>query len=521
MSQPSHPSKSPAQNRGIVYLVGAGPGDPGLLTVRAAELIRTADVIVFDALANPVLLAQARPDVEFIDAGKRAKSHKLTQDETNALLAAKALAGKTVVRLKGGDPYVFGRGSEEAMYLYERGVRVEMVPGITAAMAGPAYAGIPVTHRQVATTVTFITGHEDPTKPETQIDYDGLAKLAQTGGTLCFYMGMGRLGIIVDALTSRGVSPQTPAGVVQWGTHPHQRSLRTTLDQLAAEVEAAGLGAPAIIIIGPVVAVDPDGALRWFEQRPLFGKTVLITRTRHQASELRMKLEALGAGVLEAPTIEIVPPADWSPIDSVIRHLNDYDWLILTSVNGVAALRERLDHLTLDARHLAGVKIAVIGDATAAAMRAMGLRPDLVPTQFVAESLAADLIAQGPVAGERILMLRADIARPVLAQKLADAGASVDDVSIYETKTSAALPDEVIEALREKKVDYVTFTSSSTASNFVELLGKDREILEFVKIASIGPITSQTARNLGLDVHIEATTYNIDGLIAAIVAAAT
>ncbi len=501
---------------GTVYLVGAGPGDPQLATLRAVKLLASADVVVYDALANPALLDHVRPTAELIDAGKRAKAHTLTQDQINDLLIAKAREGKTVVRLKGGDPYVFGRGSEEAIYLHERGAKVEVVPGITAALAGPAYAGIPVTHRAVATTVTLITGHEDPTKGDSQIDYAALAKLAIAGGTLCFYMGMGRLQVILDALTRHGLPAATPAAVVQWGTMPVQRSVRATIADLAAAVEKAGLGAPAIIVIGPVVAVDPNGALRFFEQRPLFGQTILITRTRHQASELRQQLAALGANVLEAPTIDIAPPDDWAAIDKSIRAIPTYDWLILTSANGVAALRERLDALHLDARLFAGVKIAAIGDATASSLQNIGLRPDLIPTQFVAESLAAELISREPMTGKRVLMLRADIARPLLREKLAEAGAHVDDVSIYVTKPAAALPEAVLAALREKKINWVTFTSSSTAKFFVELLGAERTLLDGVKIASIGPITSQTARDLKLTVTIEAAQFDIPGLVSAL-----
>jgi len=502
---------------GRVYLVGAGPGDPELVTLRAMRLIRQADVIVFDALANPVLLDEARPTAELIDVGKRAKAHKLSQEQINDLLADRAAEGKMVVRLKGGDPYVFGRGSEEAIYLHGRGVAVEVVPGVTSAIAAPAYAGIPVTHRGVATTVTLVTGHEDPTKGVTQVDYQALAKLAIQGGTLCFYMGMSRLQTIADELYRHGLPLETGAAVIQWGTMPSQRTVRATLADLQEKVDAAGLRAPAIIVIGPVVAVDPDGALRWFEQRPLFGQTIVITRTRHQASELRTALESLGAQVLEAPTIEILPTQEWGPIDASLRQIGQYDWLVLTSTNGVAGLRERLYALGMDARHLAGVKIAAIGDATARALSAMGLRADLVPTQFVAESLAAELIARHEVRGKKVLMLRADIARPVLRERLVEAGAIVEDLCIYVTRTARSLPEPVLEALRESRVDWVTFTSSSTVRNLLEMLGHERRLLANVKLASIGPITSQTLREAGLSVYVEAQRYNIDGLVQALV----
>ena len=502
-----------------VYLVGAGPGDPGLITARALELLRGADAVVYDALANPVLLDQARRDAELIHAGKRAKEHKLTQEETNALLVELARAGKTTVRLKGGDPYVFGRGSEEALYLHARGVPCEVVPGITAGIAGPAAAGVPVTHRQVAVTCTFITGHEDPTKDEAQADYAALAALLRAGGTLCFYMGMGRLGRIVDELVGHGVAAETPAAVVQWATTPRQRSVQAPMREIQSVVDEAGLGPPAIVVVGDVAGLDRE-ALNWFERRPLFGQTLAVTRTRHQASELSRRLLELGARVIETPTIDIVYPDDWQPIREAVRNLPSYDWLVLTSVNGVAGLKQVIDELSLDARHLAGVNVAAIGDATAEAIRReLGVRPDLVPTRFVAESLAAELIAQHDVAGKRFLLLRADIARPALVEKLTEAGAEVTERSIYRTQPADALPDELYEILDAGQLSWVTFTSSSTVRNFVALIG-GAEKLAGVKVASIGPITSDTVREMGLAVTIEAGTHNIAGLVEAIRSAA-
>jgi uroporphyrinogen III methyltransferase/synthase len=500
---------------GIVYLVGAGPGDPGLIAVRGLAVIAMADVIVYDALANPALLAEAPAGVELIDAGKRARSHRLSQDQINELLAEKALAGKTVVRLKGGDPYVFGRGSEEGLYLHGRGIEVQIVPGITAAIAGPACAGIPVTHRQVATTVTFLTGHEDPTKDDSQVDYGGLVALAKCGGTLCVYMGMGRLNYIVDELIGRGLDPSTAAAVVQWGTTSRQRTVRAPLQELVARIEAESVTDPAVIIIGPVAALDEQGALRSFERRPLFGRLILITRTRQQSSRLRRGLEELGAEVIEAPTIRI-DSADMAPVDYALNDIGKWDWLVLTSANGVAALRTRLDALQLDARHLAGVKIAVIGDATVESLGAMGLRADFVPSRFVAESLVTELNAQAPVRGKNILMLRADIARRDLRVLFEQAGAMVTDLNAYRTVKADAIPPRALEALREGRVDWMTFTSASTVRNTVELLGGDQGLLEGIKIASIGPITTGTCRELGLDVTTEAARYDVEGLIEAL-----
>lgn len=512
-------------HRGKVYLVGAGPGDPGLITVRGQEVLRQADVVVYDALIDTRLLDLAPPHARRIDAGKRAKAHTLSQDQINELLVQEGQQGHVVVRLKGGDPYLFGRGGEEVSYLARHGVPCEVVPGVTAGIAAPAAAGIPVTHRSIASTVTFVTGHEDPGKSESNVDYASLAGLVRSGGTVCFYMGVGRLGSIAGELMRQGLGEGTPVAVVEWGTTARQRSLRTTLGRGAADVAAAGLGAPAIIVVGQVAALNEPG-LDYFARRPLFGRCVVITRTRHQASDLRRRLEELGAWVLEAPTIELAEPsAGWGPVDEAIRRLGEYHWLILTSVNGVEALAERLEHLGLDARRLGdpargGVRVAAIGDATAEALRTrLGVRADLVPMQFVAESLGGELIAEHGVRGRRCLLLRADIARPVLPRMLAEAGAYVTELAVYETRRPAALPVEVLEALRIGRVDWVTFTSSSTATNMVDLLGDEWSLLRQVKIASIGPITSQTLRGLNLEPTVEAGTSNIAGLVEAVLAA--
>ncbi len=510
----------PIGNReGSVWLIGAGPGDPGFITARGLELLGQADVVVYDALANPALLEHAPPVAERVYVGKRAGAHALEQDQIQQLLVDHARQGKRVVRLKGGDPYLFGRGAEEATFVAQHGIACQVVPGVTAGIAAPAAAGIPVTHRRIASTVTFVTGHEDPTKGPSSVDYPALAGLIQTGGTVCFYMGVGRLGAIVDQLLGLGVARDTPVGVVQWGTTPHQRQVRTRLRDAVADTTAANLGAPAIIIVGQVAGLQEPG-LDGFTRRALFGKRVVITRTRQQASDLRRLLDDLGAITLEAPTIELVPPQDWTQVDQAIHTITQYDWLVLTSANGVTALHQRMDHLGFDARHLAGVKIAVIGDATQTALRhQLGIQADLVPPQFVAESLAQQLIEKHEVKNKNLLLLRADIARPALPKLLKAADANVTELTIYQTKLAPELPQEVLEALRENTVDWVTFTSSSTANNMVELLGPERALLEQVKIASIGPITSQTLHQLGLPPTIEAKTSNIPGLVEAIVAA--
>lgn len=499
-------------------MVGAGPGDPGLITVAGLERLRRAEVVVYDALANPLLLREAPDNAELIDAGKRAKEHRLTQGQTNALLVAKAKQGRFVVRLKGGDPYLFGRGAEEAAYLARHGVACEVIPGITSGIAAPAAAGIPVTHRQLASTVTFVTGHEDPSKGRTAVDYAALAALVASGGTACFYMGVGRLGDIADTLIKHGLVGDTPAAVVRWGTMPNQRHVRATLDTIADAVEQAGIAAPAIVVVGPVAGIDEPG-LDGFIIRPLFGQRIVITRTRQQASTLRAALADLGAEVLEAPTIRLAaaPPETILRIDQHLRDIGTFDWLVLTSANGVDALAERLAANHFDARHLAPVRIAAIGDATADRLHEkLSVNADLVPTRFVAESLASELIADHGAAGKRFLLLRADIARPALPRLLAEAGAAVTECVAYETRLAEALSDEVLGALREGAVNWITFTSSSTAANMVELLGDERDLLRQCRIASIGPITSRTVRDLGYEVAVEAAVSNIEGLVEAL-----
>ncbi len=498
--------------------MGAGPGDVGLITVRGLELLRRADVVVYDALVNPALLSHAQRGAELIDVGKRAAAHRVPQDQINDMLVLKAREGKLVVRLKGGDPYLFGRGAEELTHLGRQGVLCEVVPGVTAGIAAAATAGIPVTHRSHASTVCFITGHEDPTKADSSVDYGALAGVLGAGGTLVFYMGAARIGLIAATLAKHGSGADVPVAAVQSGTLPAQRTVRGTLATAEAQVQAAGIGAPAIIVVGAVAALNEPG-LDWFTRRPLFGRRVLVTRTRQQASALTQRLEALGADVLEAPTIEVERPDDFAAVDQAIQRVHDFDWLVLTSVNGVAALAERFDALKLDARHLAGVQVAVIGGTTADACRqTLGVRPDLVPVRFVAEALGRHMTERG-VSGKKVLMLRADIARPVLATILTDGGASVTDMPIYNTVTAKALPPRALESLEAGRVDWVTFTSSSAAKNMVELLGTNRALLAKARLASIGPITTQTMKELGLKADAEAIRSDIEGIVVAIVEA--
>ncbi len=504
-----------------VYLVGAGPGDPGLITVRGARLLERADVVVYDHLASPRLLGYCPRACERIYVGKVAGAHAMTQDGINALLVERAQQGKRVVRLKGGDPFVFGRGGEECGSLAGAGVPFEVVPGITAAVAAAAYAGIPVTHRDFNSSFTLVTGHEredavDSTSSD--IDWSALAKFP----CVAFYMGVKSLPRICSRLIENGMSPDTPAATVERGTTPRQRTVVATLRDLPQGAAEANVGSPAVTIVGRVVRLRDT--INWFESRPLFGRTVVVTRARQQASELAARLEELGAYVIEAPTIEIVEPQDWGPVDASLARAGQCDWVIFTSANGVRAARERLLASGRDARTFGRARIAAIGDATAAAVRELlCLNVDLCPERFVAEALADALASRGEVERKRFLLLRADIARPVLRERLEQAGAAqVDDVAIYQTRPTTQLPPELIEALDARRVDWVTFTSSSTATNFVDLLGAPRsQSLKNLRLASIGPITTDTMKRLGLMPTVEAKVHTIDGLVDAIVAASS
>jgi uroporphyrinogen III methyltransferase/synthase len=498
---------------GIVHLVGAGPGDAGLITVRGAKLLEQADVVVYDHLANPKLLSYC-PHAEAIYVGKKAAQHSMPQEQINALLIARAREGKRVVRLKGGDPFVFGRGGEECQALAEAGIAFEVVPGVTAAIGAPAYAGIPVTHRDFNSTFTVVTGHErDDGEPAGDIPWDALAKLP----CLAFYMGVKALPRICQRLIENGMSPQTPAATIQWGTTAAQRTVVSTIEKLAQDVADAKLQAPAMTIIGKVVELR--AALAWVEKRALFGRTIVVTRSRHQASELSAKLEELGAAVIEAPTIELREPRNWGEIDSALKEAGNFDWVCFTSVNGVAAAKKWLSEMGRDARAFGKAKLAAIGDATKEAIeRELFLKVDLCPKSFVAEALGDELVAKNEVAGKKFLLLRADIARPVLRERLTHAGAAqVKDVAIYETHPAKDLPPGLVEALAAGNINWITFSSSSTARNFVSLLGaENRSLLSRVKLASIGPVTSATLRELGLEPAVEAKTFNIDGLVQAI-----
>jgi len=499
---------------GTVYLVGAGPGDPGLMTVRALEIIRAADVIVYDYLAGSRFTEEAKPDAELIYVGKKGRDHTLEQIDINAVLIEKAREGKSVARLKGGDPYVFGRGGEEAEDLVDAGIPFEVVPGVTSAVAAPAYAGIPVTHRNHASMVTFITGHENPDKEESAIDWDVLAR---NPGTLVFLMGVKNLPNISRSLIECGKPADTPAALIRWGTTPQQVSVVSTLADLPAEAERKGIKAPAVLVVGSVASLH--NKLGWFEKRPLLGKKVLVTRSRAQSRRMAEKISLQGGVPILFPTIVIQPPEDFSALDESIRRIKDFDWVIFTSVNGVEHFFQRFFEIRDDIRDMAGPRIGAIGPVTASSIRKLGIKVDLLAKEFVAEGVLAQL-SKEEVLGKRFLIPRAEKARDILPDGIAQMGGAVEVVSVYRTGIPV---DSVIEnargLLEKRDMDAVTFTSSSTITHFVEMLGPDNvaSLLSGVAVASIGPVTSQTAREQGLTVHVEASEYTTDGLVDALV----
>jgi uroporphyrinogen III methyltransferase/synthase len=491
---------------GKVWLVGAGPGDPGLLTLKGARALAGCDTLVYDYLASPAILELAPPDCERIYAGKQAGQHTLTQDEITALIVKLGREGKKVVRLKGGDVFVFARGGEEARALAEAGVPFEIVPGITSAIAGPAYAGIPVTHRAYNTVFTIATGHEDPTKGSPTLDY---AKLANRKATTIFLMAMGNLAAIIGKLREHGLPGDTPVGIVHEGTKPAQEVVVATVDTVLDAVARSGISAPAIVVIGDVV--NEREHIRWFDAQPLFGKHVLVTRPAHQAGDFATRLREAGAEPIVAPTIAIVPPDDVvAPRDAVAR-VRDYSWVVFTSRNGADAFFDRLSEIGRDARAFGDTKIAAIGPKTAAALTARGIRVDLVPTAFVNEAVAAELLARTQP-GERVLLYRAQEARDILPETLRREGRTVDVVAAYRT----SFVDDPELAAKTERADIVTFTSSSTVAGFVHNVPDAARALARKTVAAIGPITAQTARDRGIRVDVVADEFTVDGLLRAL-----
>jgi uroporphyrinogen III methyltransferase/synthase len=493
-----------------VYLVGAGPGDPGLVTLRALELVRGADAIVYDRLIPGGLLGEARPDADLRYAGKEPGKPSMEQEAINALLVELAREGKDVVRLKGGDPFVFGRGGEEAQALAAAGVPFEVVPAVTAGIAASAYAGIPVTHRDEASAVAFVTGHEDPQKPESALDWDALARFP---GTLVFYMGIRQLPEISKRLIDAGRGAGEPAAVVERGTLPGQRSVTGTLSDIAERVATAGVKPPAITVVGPVARLADE--IAWLERRPLHGRTIAVTRARAQASGLAARLALLGAEVIETPAIRIeARPVD-GEVAQAAREIGSFALVCVTSPNGAALLMDAVEAVGGDARSFAGVEVAAIGPGTAAELASRGIRADVVAGVSTAEGLL-DALAGYELDGERVLVARAAEARDALPDGLAERGALVEVVALYDTVAEQLSEAELGAVAR---ADYVTFTSSSTVRFFLDAIG-GHGLPNGARVISIGPITSATARELGLDVHAEAERHDIDGLVEAVLAAA-
>jgi uroporphyrinogen III methyltransferase/synthase len=500
--------------KGKVYLVGAGPGDPGLLTLRGREVLEKAETVVFDYLANEELLRFVPPGAEIIYVGKKGGDHTLGQEAINALLVEKGKE-KIVVRLKGGDPFIFGRGGEEAQALVQNGVAFEVVPGVSAASAVPAYAGIPLSHRDFTSTIAFITGHEraDKEERESKISWE---KISTGAGTLVFFMGLRNLPDICRNLVRCGRRPDTPVALIRWGSTPMQQTVTGTLSDIVVKVKEANMKPPAIIVVGEVVKCRDE--LNWFETRPLFGRKILITRAREQASYLKAQLELLGARCIEFPTIAIAPPPSWEPLDDAVRNLSRYHWVIFTSVNGVRFFIERLLAAGRDARDLKGIGIAAIGPKTAEALESIMLRPDLVPSEYRAEGIL-EALSKGSVRHKRFLMPRALEARELLPDQLRQLGAEVDVAPAYQTVLPEENAQKIRELLADGEIDCLTFTSSSTVSNFFALIDSEelRNCRERIAVASIGPVTAQTAAGFGLETSIMPSEYTIHALVDSIV----
>jgi uroporphyrinogen III methyltransferase/synthase len=500
----------------LVYLVGAGPGNPGLLTVRAVEVLRRANLVLYDKLVPAVLLDYAPAEAERVCVIELGPCHAQRHTPINERMIAAARAGRRVVRLKGGDPYVFGRGGEEAEALHQAGIPFEVVPGVTAALGTAAYAGIPLTHRAISSAVALVTGHEDPEKPESTLDW---AALARFPGTLVFYMGISRLERIARSLIANGMSAETPAAAVHAATTGRQLTVTAPLAALPGRVRAEGISSPGLVLIGPVVALRE--AMSWFERRPLFGRRVLISRPRHQAGVLAERLVELGALPFVLPAVEVRPAHDWGPVDRALCELSSYAWVVFTSANGVTALLDRLPVVGLDLRALGGVRLAAIGPKTADALRQYHLEPDLVPARYQSEDLAAALIPHLQP-GQRVLLARADRGRELLREELSTVCA-VEQIAVYSQVDAVELDDDVLDHLRRGEVDYITLTSANIARSLLGRLDatcRARIDAGEVRLVSISPVTSAEVARLGLPVAAEAAEATADGLIAAMVALA-
>ena len=497
---------------GKLYLVGAGPGDPGLLTLKGKRCLEHADIVIYDYLANPRLLDYARPEAERCLVGKHGGGARVEQETINTLLVEHARQGKVVVRLKGGDPFIFGRGGEEAEAARAAGVDFEIVPGVSSAIAVPAYAGIPLTHRQLASNVIFTTGYEYPSKMEPAVHW---SELARSGSTLVILMTQRQLSANMSKLIGGGLDPETPVAVIEWGTRADQRTIVGTAATIAALANEQDIKPPALAVVGAVVRLREQ--LNWFERKPLFGRRIVITRPRAQAAGFAESLEAWGAEVIPFPTIDTAAPPSLAMLDDAIRRAGEFDWVVFTSANGVRVFFERLQTLGTDVRDWHRARFAAIGPQTARALQAYCVRVDTVPEEYRAEAVVAALVQIG-VAGKRILLPRAAGARAVLPQQLREHGATVEDVPTYTTVLPRGAAHQLRDLLVCGAVDLITFTSSSTVHNFVTLLEGDiAEVLRHVTVGCIGPVTAETAHGYGMQVAIQPPTYTVDAFVDAIV----
>jgi uroporphyrinogen III methyltransferase/synthase len=501
-----------ADNNGKIFLIGAGPGDPGLITLKAMECIKNADVVVYDYLASPALLEYANDNAEIIYVGKKGGDHTLSQDGINDLLINKAKQGLNVARLKGGDPFIFGRGGEEAELISDNNIPFEIIPGVTSAIAAPAYAGIPLTHREHASSVSIITGHEDPTKKDSSIEW---RSFAQSSSTLVFLMGVKNLPGIVENLQKHGKDPKTPVALVRWGTTSRHKTVTGILENIVDKVKQAGLKSPSIIIIGSVVTLKDK--LNWFENLPLLGKKIVVTRARAQASDLIALLRKYGAECIEIPTIKINPSKDIQPLIESIDRIDSYDWVIFTSVNGVKFFFDTLYAQNKDVRVLGHLKFACIGPVTKEKLKEYGIVSDVLPETYRAESVVK-AFSDKNIKDKNILIPRAKEARKILPEELKKMGANIEEVTAYETTLVNDNQKNLVAMLENNDIDIVTFTSSSTVKNFAELIPSDKfkKLIKNITCACIGPITEKTADSLGFSTDIAATEYTIAGLVDSI-----
>ena len=496
---------------GKVYLVGAGPGDPGLITLKGLHCLGEADVIIYDHLVDKSLLNKARQGVELIYVGKQPKVHLMSQEQINALLVAKAREGKVVVRLKGGDPFILGRGGEEAEVLASEGILFEIVPGVTAAIAAPAYAGIPVTHRGLSSSFAVVSGHESSSEPRSRISRD---RIATDINTLIFLMGMENLASIIAQLIEDGRSPATPVALIQWGTTPKQQVVEGSLTDIVYRAREANIGSPAVLIVGKVVELRHK--LRWFENKPLFGKRILVTRRKEQAGALSETLSREGAEPIEIPAIEIDTAPSQVHLDNVLPRLSEFNWLLFTSVNGVDAFFNHLHQHGLDSRKLHGLKVCAIGEVTAAALRKYGIQADLVPQQYSSHDILICLKQEG-IKGKRLLLPCSQTVNEELVRGLSEFGAEVEPVVVYHTLPAGSGDSKVKELLIKGEVDAITFTSPSTVRGLITLMGGNVEALNKAVIACIGPVTAAAATESRLRVDVIAKKYTINGLVEALV----